>query len=62
MKWAVTLSEFEENRQNCGFNLCLYPMGLVKGRLTMYMDFAEVISRKGSWPDVHEFEDVATGE
>ncbi len=35
--------------------LCLYPMGTVKGRLTMHMDYTEEISEKGSWPDGHGF-------
>ena len=55
MKWAMSITDFDGNRQNCGFNLCLYPMGLVKGRMTLYRDLARQISSKGSWPDVHEF-------
>ncbi|MCP4847689.1 MAG: hypothetical protein GY899_07075 [Verrucomicrobiaceae bacterium] len=58
MKWAVSITGFEGNRQNCGFNLCLYPMGPVKGKLTMHMNYAQKISGKGSWPDVHEFAEV----
>lgn len=52
-RWAVTISDFDDNAQNRGWPLEIYAIDNSRDKISLLRTPSARISDKGSWPDIH---------
>ncbi len=52
-KWAITISDFDDNAQNRGWPLEVYAIDSANEKISLMRNSSALISDSGSWPDIH---------
>ncbi len=52
-RWAVTISDFDDNAQNRGWPLHVYAIDDSRAKISLHRSPSADISEHGSWPDIH---------